>query len=67
MSANDEVLAAAKARSAALVARDAEALRALHHEQFRFTTPRGDVRNRDEYVEGNTQGRLVWRAQELRT
>ena len=34
---------AAKAGSAALVARDAGALRALHHERFRFTTPRGDV------------------------
>ena len=62
----DEVLAAAnRARSAALVARDAAALTALHHERFRFTTPRGDVRDREEYVGGNTGGELVWRAQVL--
>ncbi|WP_028063201.1 nuclear transport factor 2 family protein [Solirubrobacter soli] len=59
------VLAATRARSAALVARDPDALRALHHPEFRFTTPRGDVRDRDAYVAGNTAGALVWRAQHL--
>jgi ketosteroid isomerase-like protein len=59
------VLAATRARSAALVARDAEALRALHHRDFRFTTPRGEVRDREAYVAGNTGGALVWRAQRL--
>ena len=59
------VLAATRARSAALVARDADALRALHHPEFRFTTPRGDVRDRDAYIAGNTVGELVWRAQHL--
>src|SRR5690349_4913497 len=59
------VLAATRARSAALVARDAAALRALHHADFRFTTPRGDVRDREAYVAGNTGGELVWRAQRL--
>jgi hypothetical protein len=61
----EAVLAATRARSAALVARDPDALRALHHPDFRFTTPRGDVRDRDAYVTGNTAGDLVWRAQSL--
>jgi ketosteroid isomerase-like protein len=61
----DAVLAATRARSAALVARDPDALRALHHPEFRFTTPRGDVRDRDAYIAGNTAGELVWRAQHL--
>ena len=61
----DAVLAATRARSAALVARDADALRALHHPEFRFTTPRGDVRDRDAYIAGNTEGELVWRDQYL--
>ena len=59
------ILAATRARSAALVARDPDALRALHHPDFRFTTPRGDVRDRNAYVTGNTAGELVWRAQHL--
>jgi ketosteroid isomerase-like protein len=62
---SDAVLAAARRRSAALVARDAGALRALHHPDFRFTTPRGDVRGRDAYIAGNTEGDLVWRDQHL--
>jgi uncharacterized protein DUF4440 len=59
------VLAASERRSAALVARDAGALRALHHPDFRFTTPRGDVKDLDAYIAGNTAGELVWRAQHL--
>ena len=59
------ILEATRRRSAALVARDADALRALHHPGFRFTTPRGDVRDRDAYVAGNTAGELVWRGQTL--
>jgi hypothetical protein len=59
----EAVFAAAQRRSAALVARDADALRALHHPGFRFTTPRGEVRDRDAYVAGNTEGDLVWRDQ----
>ena len=50
------ILEATRRRSAALVARDADALRALHHPGFRFTTPRGDVRDRDAYILGNTAG-----------
>ncbi len=65
MSARDDILAAAEQRSAALVARDPEALRALHHRDLRFITPRGEVRDLDQYVAGNTEGDLVWRGQRL--
>jgi len=65
MSAHDDILALAKRRSAALVARDATALRELHHPDLRWTTHRGDTRDRDLYVRGNTEGDLVWRAQSL--
>ena len=30
-----------------------------------FTTHRGDVRDRAQYIAGNTEGDLVWRAQQL--
>ena len=62
---SDAILEATRRRSAALVARGADALRALHHPGFRFTTPRGDVRDRDAYIAGNTEGDLVWREQHL--
>jgi ketosteroid isomerase-like protein len=56
-----QVLEAARARSAALVAGDKGALAALHHEQFRFTTPRGEVKDRDAFLASP----LVWRSQRL--
>jgi ketosteroid isomerase-like protein len=65
VSGRDEILAAAERRSRALVARDAPALRALHHPALRWTTHRGDVRDLDAYVAGNTEGELVWRDQRL--
>ena len=65
MSAVDEVLAAAARRSSALVARDPVLLHELHHPDLRWTTHRGDVRDRQAYIAGNTEGDLVWRAQDL--
>jgi ketosteroid isomerase-like protein len=65
VSAREQILAAAEQRSGALVARDADALRALHHRDLRWTTQRGEVRDREAYVAGNTAGDLVWRAQRL--
>jgi ketosteroid isomerase-like protein len=59
----EAILAATERRSAALVARDAEALRALHHPDLRFTTPRGDVKDLEAYIAGNTQGERVWLGQ----
>jgi ketosteroid isomerase-like protein len=61
----EAVLEAARRRSAALAARDAGALRALHHPDLRWTTHRDEVLDRERYVAGNTAGDLVWRAQRL--
>ena len=65
MSAREQILAAAARRSKALVARDAKALRALHHPDLRWTTHRGEVRDIDAYVAGNTEGDLIWHDQRL--
>ena len=65
MDAREEVINAAHARASALIAADAENLRALLHEDFRWTSHRGDTFNRNEYIRRNTGGRTVWRAQEL--
>jgi hypothetical protein len=61
----DAVLLAAGRRARALVERDGDALRALHHPDLRWTTYRGVVLDRDAYVRGNVEGDLVWRAQRL--
>jgi hypothetical protein len=59
----DAVLEASARRSAALVARDPDALRALLHPDLRWTLPSGEVRQRERYIAGNTAGELVWRDQ----
>lgn len=61
----DEVIAAAERRARALCERDAEALRALHHPDLRWTTRRGEVLDREAYIAGNVEGELVWHAQRL--
>ena len=53
------------ARAAALADGDAERLLELLHEDFRWTTHRGDVFDRAEYVRRNTAGDTVWRSQDL--
>jgi hypothetical protein len=62
----EQVLAAAQRRAEALVAGDPDALRALLHPSLRWTTFRGAVLTRDEYVEANTGSGLGWRSQRLR-
>lgn len=52
-------------RAAALAAGNAEVLRELLHEDFRWTTHVGQVFNRDEYIHRNTEGVTVWRSQAL--
>jgi Domain of unknown function (DUF4440) len=59
------VLAAARRRATALAERDAATLLKLLHPLLRWTTYRGDVLDRDQYVAGNTDGTLVWRDQRL--
>ncbi len=61
----DEIVAATERRTRALVERDAGALLALHHPDLRFTTPRAEVRTREAFIAGNTQGDLVWRGQQM--
>ncbi len=62
----EEVLAAAHARAAALVAGDRGRLEALLHPQLRWTTYRGAVLDREQYLTGNVGGALVWVEQALR-
>ncbi len=57
------VLARVEARSAALADADPEALRALLHPDFRWTSHVGDSFDRESYIRSNTTGRTVWRAQ----
>jgi len=61
-----EVRQAAATRAAALASGDAELLRDLLHEDFRWTTHVGEVFDRDEYIRRNTEGVTVWRSQTLR-
>jgi ketosteroid isomerase-like protein len=63
--ARDDVIDAARARAAALAARDEAALRRLMHPGLQWTTYRGNVLGYEEYIEGNTSGPLRWRAQRL--
>jgi hypothetical protein len=60
-----EVLAPAERRARALCERDADALRALHHPDLRWTTHRGEVLDREAYIAGNVEGDLVWHSQRL--
>jgi ketosteroid isomerase-like protein len=60
-----EVLAAARERASALAAADADRLSALLHDDFRWTSHRGETFSRSQYVDANTQGGTVWRSQQL--
>jgi hypothetical protein len=59
------VVAAARARSAALVAGDRRRLAALLHPRLRWTTYQGVVLDREDYLAGNVGGGLVWIEQTL--
>jgi ketosteroid isomerase-like protein len=58
----EAVLSAVRARAEALAAGDPERLTRLLHEQFVWTSHRGDVFNRSSYVIANTRD-LAWRSQ----
>ena len=64
-SPEDEVIAAALRRAAALADADAAALRLLMHPDLQWTTLRGEVLGYADYIAGNTSGDLRWRAQRL--
>ncbi|MBS2937722.1 nuclear transport factor 2 family protein [Nocardioides sp. J2M5] len=65
MSVEQEVLAAAESRAAALAVGDAEQLGDLLHVAFRWTAHIGDTYDRAEYIRRNTEGHTVWRSQTL--
>ena len=65
MDGAQEVIAAARARAAALAAGDAERLATLLHEDFRWTTHVGATYSREKYIRRNTDGVTVWRSQDL--
>jgi hypothetical protein len=65
MNPEQEVMSAAEARAAALVAGDAERLSTLLHEAFRWTSHVGETCSRSEYIRRNTEGGTVWRSQQL--
>ena len=65
MSDARSVVEAALARAAALVRGDAETLDLLLHDDFGWTTHRGDVLDKAAYVRRNTDGTTRWLAQEL--
>lgn len=60
-----DVVRAACDRADALAAADPARLTALLHPDFRWTSHLGRVFDRAEYVEANTGGGTVWRAQTL--
>jgi hypothetical protein len=58
----DDVLAAVRGRAKALAAGDPDGLARWLHEQFTWTSHRGEVFDRAGYVRANTQ-QLRWRSQ----
>lgn len=65
MSDIEDVLLAATRRAEALASADTHALRSLMHPRLRWTTFRGDVLDRESYIDGNTGTRLRWHGQRL--
>ena len=65
MSDADRVEAAALARADALASRDGEALRAVLHPRFVWTSHRGETFDLERYVDANTGAGSRWVAQAL--
>ena len=65
MTPEDEVRAAASARADALARGDTDALRALLHPGFAWTSHRGETFDRETYVRRNTGGEVRWSGQTL--
>jgi ketosteroid isomerase-like protein len=61
----EQVLLVAEQRAIALAAGDPDALRALMHPSLQWTTYKGDLLSREQYVAGNTGGVLIWKSQRL--
>ena len=65
MSADQEVLAAAERRAAALAAADPDSLRALLHPEFSWISHTGRRFDRDGYIAANVGGPTRWHAQRI--
>lgn len=65
MGREEEVVAAARERGQALGRGDEQALRALLHPQFVWTSHTGEVFSRDSYIRSNIGGRNTWFGQQL--
>jgi ketosteroid isomerase-like protein len=59
------VLAATQERADALIAGDVVRLEQILHPDLIWTTYRGEVKSRNAYVTGNTDGSLQWLSQQL--
>ena len=66
MSDEDDVIAAANERAAALAGQDEDALRRLLHPCFGWISHRGDRFDLESYLDSNRRGAKVWHGQELR-
>ncbi len=66
VSDEDDVLAAARERAAALAGRDEHRLRRLLHPRFGWISHRGDRFDLTSYLDSNRRGPNVWHGQELR-
>jgi len=61
----EQVLLVVEQRAIALAAGDPDALRTLMHPSLQWTTYKGDLLSREQYVAGNTGGVLTWKSQGL--
>ncbi len=66
MDVAEQVIRSAETRASALAEADSETLLRLLHQDFRWTSHRGETYDRAEYIRRNTQGVTVWRSQQLR-
>lgn len=65
MNVEEQVLAAARQRAAALAAHDHDRLRELLHPDFRWTSHTGERFDRDAYLRSNTRGSNRWSGQQV--
>lgn len=65
MTDEQDVRQAAHLRAEALASGSATHLRGILHPMFVWTTHRGDVFDRNAYIESNTSGSLIWKRQRL--
>lgn len=65
MTHEQEVFEAAVRRATALESGDPEQLHSTLHPNFVWTSHKGDVFDRESYIQSNTSGSLTWKRQRL--